>query len=433
MAFKQLSILDAALHENSTPPFIQTVMNEGADLGVSLSGGKDSDAMARFVARSHQNKGWNGRLFSLFCDLGRIEWAGTFDHIQKVCGELDLPLVKLLPHRSMIDEWQHRHDTILLKQENKPFWSSSTARYCTKHEKVQTSDQLLRGYSFIVCAVGLRAEESPKRASKPKYQVRSEIITSNLASPSGFLKAEQKLNKIEWKSALGLHCLQRFPEWIGFFTKEAFDALQTVYKSMAANYERWAEFAYQWWKENGRKGRFALTWHPILDWTLEQVWNYNGTSCADVVQRTALYKAGKVRQAIAGFPCHWAYVTGNSRLSCSMCVLASAADIVNGAKHNPWTWIELALMEIVGGWGFQKDRWLAALHGDVLQVSLQKHQKSLSVLYDLNLVERWKSGYVLNLLATTSPEQAIFLQYQAFLGFAQAVSGYWSSLQQAAS
>ena len=67
---QQNSLLDAAYSENSTPAFVQTVMSAGADLAVSISGGKDSDAMIRFLAKLHQVRDWQGDLFALFCELG---------------------------------------------------------------------------------------------------------------------------------------------------------------------------------------------------------------------------------------------------------------------------------------------------------------------------------------------------------------------------
>lgn len=37
----------------------------------------------------------------------------------------------------------------------------------------------------------------------------------------------------------------------------------------------------------------------------------------------------------AGQTPHWAYAAGNSRLSCVFCILASAQDLANGARHRP--------------------------------------------------------------------------------------------------
>ena len=415
---QQNSLLDAAYSENSIPAFIQTVMAQGADLAVSISGGKDSDAMIRLLAKLHRARGWQGDLFALFCELGRIEWLGVDEHLRQLCSALEMPLIKLYPKRSMIEEWQHRHDTIISKQEEKPFWSSASARYCTdrektqpankffrgsemtatekpfwssssarfctKHEKTQPADKLLRDYNFVVCAIGLRAEESSARAKKPRYQVRNDIASVWYKTPADCKTAEEK--------------------------------------------EAWAEQAYQKWLDAGQKGRFALSWHPIHHWSLEDVWAYNGTSSADVARRVALYQAGKVRQAISGFPCHWVYATGNTRLSCSMCVLGSTNDILNGAQHNPWTWAELALMEIVGGWGFQQSRWLASLSDEVLGMSMRKRHRLHQTLRELGLLDGWNPIFLLSPLSSCEREQSRFWTDEAFKAIAQLVAQHWADI-----
>ncbi|MEO0516307.1 MAG: phosphoadenosine phosphosulfate reductase family protein [Cyanobacteria bacterium P01_A01_bin.116] len=362
--FKQYSLFDISCEQASVSNFIKTVLEEGADLAVSVSGGKDSDAMLRFLSTQHRENDWQGDLLALFCDLGRIEWLGVSDHLCRLCTELDVPLSKLYPTRSMIEEWQRRHETLLAKQQDKPFWSSASARYCTKHEKVQPSDKFLRQYDFVVCAIGLRAEESSARAKKPRYQVRNDIASVWYKTPVTCKSAEEK--------------------------------------------EVWAEQAYQQWLDSGRKGRFALTWHPIHHWSLKDVWQENGTSCGDVARRVRLYQAGDIERAIADFPCHWAYVSGNTRLSCSLCVLGSGHDILNGALHNPWTWAELALMEITSGWSFQQGHWLADLSVGVLEVSLAQQRTLKEVLQSLQLLESPAPVFVLALLLICPVEQLLF-------------------------
>ena len=409
----QNSIFDPAFQADPIPAFIHTVMAQEAVLAASVSGGKDSDAMLRYLVKLHQAQGWRGNLLALFCDLGRIEWAGVTAHLKRLCAEVSVPLVKLFPKRSMIDEWQHRYETILSKQEDKPFWSPSAARYCTdrektqtsnkflrgsaatekpfwsssasrfctKHEKTQTADKRLRQHNFVVCAIGIRAEESSGRARKPRYQVRDDIASVWYKTPKTCKSAEEK--------------------------------------------EAWAEQAFQKWLDSGRKGRFALTWHPIHHWSLEEVWRYNGTSSEDVARRQALYRAGKIEQAIAGFPCHWAYVSGNSRLSCAMCVMASQGDIFNGARHNPWTWAELSLMEIVGGWGFQQGRWLASLSQEVLKVSLQQRDRLHQRLIQLGLLQPCHPTFAKQLLQSVSSDCLALWTQEAFLATAQVIADYW--------
>ena len=393
--YQQISLFQESKPAQSD--FIGSVLAEGAALAISVSGGKDSDAMLRYLYQLWLEQGWPGDTFALFCELGRIEWPGVETHIRRLCEEIQLPLIKLHAKLSMVDEWQKRYERILSKQEDKPFWSSSAARYCTdrektqvsnqffrgslqptekpfwsssaarfctKHEKIQPSDKLLRNYNFVVCAVGLRAQESGARALKPRYQVRNDIASKPYKTPK------------ECKSA--------------------------------AEKEQWAEQAYQRWLDSDRKGRFAITWHPIHDWDIDQVWQQNGTSSADVARRVDLYKQGDFEQAIAGFPCHWAYATGNSRLSCSMCVLANGGDILNGAQHNPMVWAELSLMELVGGWAFQQNRWLSSLSADVASVAVGDRIRLEQVLLQQGLVEPMSAWVMLEMLCHLKPELSMF-------------------------
>lgn len=62
---------------------------------------------------------------------------------------------------------------------------------------------------------------------------------------------------------------------------------------------------------NGK--RDVVRWHPILDWTVDQVW---------------------ARIAAAGTRVHPAYALGMTRLSCAFCVFASRGDLLVSAKAN---------------------------------------------------------------------------------------------------
>lgn len=62
------------------------------------------------------------------------------------------------------------------------------------------------------------------------------------------------------------------------------------------------------------KRREWFEWLPIHDFTREQVFE-------------------TIRAA--GQEPHWAYAAGNDRLSCVFCIMGSARDIANGAKHRP--------------------------------------------------------------------------------------------------
>ncbi|NJM98022.1 MAG: phosphoadenosine phosphosulfate reductase family protein [Phormidesmis sp. RL_2_1] len=350
--------------------------------------------MLRHLIALHRTQGWEGKLFAITADLGRVEWPGTLEHMQAACNQLNVELVIVRRQKGgMIDRWEERRQTLIKRQDadaiasqfsselgvqkegDKPFWSSSTARYCTKELKTAEVDRYLRRFKSVVCAVGIRAEKSSSRAKKPHYQVRNDIATVALKASRGF---------------------------------------------RAKEHEKWAENAIALWKERNCKGRLALTWNAVLDWSVEQVWEALGTTQEELEHRRSLYQAGSVVEALSGWPAHWAYVSGNRRLSCSLCVLASSADIQNGARHNVATWLELALMETQSGWSFQQGKWLNAVSIDSSE-QLQTTQEVIAVLYSLKLVKHWNSTFVIALLRTAPTGIVALWQSEVHMQIAEAI------------
>lgn len=366
---RQLSLFQPKATTQSNkdiPTAIQQALGMGAALAISVSGGKDSDAMLRYLIATHRTQQWTGELFAITADLGRIEWPGTIEHIQAVCEQLNIRLVVVRRKKGgMIERWDERRQVLVKQQQettkaiaqskegDKPFWSSSTARYCTKEMKTAEVDRYLRRFRTVVCAVGIRAEESNSRSKKPHFQIRNDITTTTLKASRG---------------------------------------------TTAKQHEAWAETASAQWIESNYKGRLALTWNAVLDWSIERVWKALGTTTEELEHRRTLYQTGNLSAALGGWPAHWAYVSGNSRLSCSMCVLASAADIQNGARHNLTTWLELALMETQSGWSFQQGKWLSTLAIAPLE-QLQETKRLLATLQALELVKRWGALFEIALLS----------------------------------
>lgn len=268
--FAPISALDQA----------EKALDRGAALVVSISGGKDSQAMALALAELHRQRGWTGPIVALHADLGRVEWEGdpeiagfrsAPEQVEKIAADAGLPLYVV--HRNdgqdMIDHWEARAKK--LAGTGKPFWSSSSARYCTSDMKRDPMDIWTRaqGWTEVVVAEGLRAQESEARAKKARWQVRSKLKT---------------------------------------------------------------------------RKRSAWTWRPIFDWDVLDVWRAMGTSWWELRQKQEAWRSGDT-SALADWPGAPAYVLGNSRLSCAMCVLASPTDLVNGARHNPNTWREMRRLE----------------------------------------------------------------------------------------
>lgn len=95
------------------------------------------------------------------------------------------------------------------------------------------------------------------------------------------------------------------------------------------------------------KGRFVWNWLPIHHFTLDDVWK-------------TIRENGNI------FHPAYSLENPNSRLSCAMCVLANQNDLMNGAIHNPETYLELCRIELESGFSFQPKKWLCSLRPDLL-------------------------------------------------------------------
>jgi hypothetical protein len=119
--------------------------------------------------------------------------------------------------------------------------------------------------------------------------------------------------------------------------------------------------------------RTAYDWHPIFQFTAEDVWRTLGVTQAQLKTMRDRVRAIRatgiaLEQAIAevGWPWHPAYALGNERLSCSLCVLASRNDLLNGIEFHPDYYRQLVQLEIDSGFAFRQGLWLGDLRPDLL-------------------------------------------------------------------
>lgn len=285
------------------PDAVSAALTQGAALIVSISGGKDSQALLNALVAARAAHRWPGPVLAIHAHLGRAEWPQTLGHCQAICDAVGVQLV--VTERStggdLVDRWRER--MVTLAGTGKPFWSSAKQRYCTSDMKRGPINVYLRQFKLVISAEGVRADESPARAKKPVAAIRQEITASGLCD-------------------------------------------HTMANALA----------YQSFKQ-----RLALTWYPLHDWTEADVWDACGTSLKDLQRRRELYAAGFINLALDGWPAHPAYVYGNQRLSCALCILASKSDLINGARHNPELYQELVAMERESGCTFRADMALGDL------------------------------------------------------------------------
>lgn len=273
---RQLSLFaNAPIPDVFLPPEIDAALKNGAALAISISGGKDSQAMLIALTRLYQPSGWTGPLFAIHAHLGRAEWPQSLGMCQKMADDAGIPLtVVSRPQGDLVQEIEDRKEK--LAGTGKPFWPDAKNRYCTSHHKTNQIDKRLRGYPVVISAEGIRAEESPARAKKSPFGVRKAITAKALEemSPADAL-AQQSPGQ-----------------------------------------------------------RVGLTWYPIFYWHKPHVYGRCGHDLEELNERRALYRAGDHERALNGWQMHPAYVFGNERLSCALCILGSRNDIENGARHN---------------------------------------------------------------------------------------------------
>ena len=157
-------------------PAVEAALRDGAWVSYSVSGGKDSSAaiIAAEAALDAIGHPRDKRLM-MHADLGRIEWAETLPHVQRLASVFNLPL-RIVEHTShdMISRWERRGDlgrerwaegstTNLIGP-----WSSASLRFCTSEMKIHVMSRAKRELSGpVVTVMGIRREESTGRAKTP--------------------------------------------------------------------------------------------------------------------------------------------------------------------------------------------------------------------------------------------------------------------------
>lgn len=102
-----------------------------------------------------------------------------------------------------------------------------------------------------------------------------------------------------------------------------------------------------------RQGRPGLSWNPIIEWSIEQVFE---------------------EIAAAGLELHEAYTRyGVSRVSCAFCIMSSAGDLMAaaGCADNHDLYRQMVKLECDSTFAFQGARWLADVAPDLLAPDLR--------------------------------------------------------------
>jgi 3'-phosphoadenosine 5'-phosphosulfate sulfotransferase (PAPS reductase)/FAD synthetase len=149
---------------------------------LSVSGGKDSQAMAITVQQEAVKQAVADRLVMVWADTG-AEWIETDAHCRYISRELGIPLVVAKPNQSLPDMIERR-----------TLWPSSACRYCTSRAKLDTVIGFVRGYcgkemQTVLHITGERKGESAHRALLPEFELDK-------------LYSSQKRTVIRWRPML---------------------------------------------------------------------------------------------------------------------------------------------------------------------------------------------------------------------------------------
>ena len=141
------------------PKQVRAIIRAGGLVAINHSGGKDSDAMTIAILRAGIPK---AQIVIVHAHLPDVEWHGTIAHIKK--NTQGLPLVIARARKTFFEMVRHRG-----------MFPSPQYRQCTSDLKRRPIERALRCYlkdnpgfgGRIISAMGMRAQESPRRAKQP--------------------------------------------------------------------------------------------------------------------------------------------------------------------------------------------------------------------------------------------------------------------------
>jgi 3'-phosphoadenosine 5'-phosphosulfate sulfotransferase (PAPS reductase)/FAD synthetase len=108
-----------------------------------------------------------------------MEWSGEnatgpIVAAQAAALDLELHVVRRSDGRDLLERIRDRREAV---GPDKPFWPSSKTRYCTSDLKREPINKLLRKWTHIISAEGIRKLESKARANKPCWAPRKRILS----------------------------------------------------------------------------------------------------------------------------------------------------------------------------------------------------------------------------------------------------------------
>lgn len=159
----------------SFTPDVEAALRAGAVVGIGVSGGKDSCALAFATSAALDALGHTGPRVLIHSDLGRVEWKDSLPTCARLAARLGLELVVVRREAGdMMDRWLGRWRANVGRYVDLSCvklilpWSTPAMRFCTSELKtaVITRDLARRfpGHVIVSCT-GIRREESRSTTS----------------------------------------------------------------------------------------------------------------------------------------------------------------------------------------------------------------------------------------------------------------------------
>jgi 3'-phosphoadenosine 5'-phosphosulfate sulfotransferase (PAPS reductase)/FAD synthetase len=268
---------------------VKLALESGAPLVISVSGGKDSDAMAIALSELRTRNKWTGRMILIHADLGRMEWQQSKTRCEKLAERLNAEFVVVEHSKGdLLTGIDARRES----RPDSPAFPSPASKYCTAGWKRAVISKWIRNEfvsdQTVICAMGLRSDESTARAKRKPVTTRVDATA----------KTKNRLT-LDWNPIL---------RWS---VDDVWEAIGTNWVDVKITQNAVKAYA---------KGK-----------TIPEVFAYIES---------------------LNFPAHPAYALGNERVSCALCMMASRNDLVNGVRYNPEIAQEISKRELEWGYTY---------------------------------------------------------------------------------